>query len=287
MSEEHPEPKPSLLSRLTALWSNNEEPDFHTTFHELVTQARASGDIGDETAQMLERLTTLGDTRVRDIMIPRGQMLLIEEDWSLEQIFNVIIESGHSRYPVVDETHEQIRGILLSKDLLPHAFRQQLPEDISTLLRPATIVPESKPLDAMLRDFKTNRNHMALVIDEYGNLSGLVTIEDVIEEIVGEIDDEHDEIAASPITPNSDGSYQVSALTPIATYNETFNADLSDEDADTIGGYIQHILGKMPEIGETADLGDWQATVSKANQRQLISLHLHYRPAEPPPVPED
>ena len=284
MSEEHPEPKPSLLSRLTALWSNNEEPDFHTTFHELVTQARASGDIGDETAQMLERLTTLGDTRVRDIMIPRGQMLLIEEDWSLEQIF---IESGHSRYPVVDETHEQIRGILLSKDLLPYTFRQQLPEDISTLLRPATIVPESKPLDAMLRDFKTNRNHMALVIDEYGNLSGLVTIEDVIEEIVGEIDDEHDEIAASPITPNSDGSYQVSALTPIATYNETFNADLSDEDADTIGGYIQHILGKMPEIGETADLGDWQATVSKANQRQLISLHLRYRPAEPPPVPED
>ena len=236
---------------------------------------------------MLERLTTLDDTRVRDIMIPRGQILLIEEDWSLEQIFNVIIESGHSRYPVVDETHEQIRGILLSKDLLPYAFRQQLPRDISTLLRPATIVPESKPLDAMLRDFKTNRNHMALVIDEYGNLSGLVTIEDVIEEIVGEIDDEHDEIAASPITPNSDGSYQVSALTPIATYNETFNADLSDEDADTIGGYIQHILGKMPEIGETADLGDWQATVSKANQRQLISLHLRYRPAEPPPVPED
>ena len=287
MSEEHPEPKPSLLSRLTALWSNNEEPDFHTTFHELVAQARASGDIGDETAQMLERLTTLGDTRVRDIMIPRGQMLLIEEDWSLEQIFNVIIESGHSRYPVVDETHEQIRGILLSKDLLPHTFRQQLPEDISTLLRPATIVPESKPLDAMLRDFKTNRNHMALVIDEYGNLSGLVTIEDVIEEIVGEIDDEHDEIADAPISANSDGSYQVSALTPIPAFNEAFDMTLSDEEADTIGGYIQHILGKMPEIGETAALGDWQATVSKANQRQLISLHLRHRPAEPPPIPED
>ena len=274
MSEEHPEPKPSLLSRLTALWSNNEEPDFHTTFHELVTQARASGDIGDETAQMLERLTTLGDTRVRDIMIPRGQMLLIEEDWSLEQIFNVIIESGHSRYPVVDETHEQIRGILLSKDLLPYTFRQQLPEDISTLLRPATIVPESKPLDAMLRDFKTNRNHMALVIDEYGNLSGLVTIEDVIEEIVGEIDDEHDEIAAAPIIENSDGSYQVQALTPIDTFNDTFNTDLSDDEADTIGGYIQHILGKVPDIGESADLGSWLATVSKANRRQIISLHL-------------
>ncbi|MFC2279925.1 MAG: CBS domain-containing protein, partial [Cardiobacterium hominis] len=170
MSEEHPEPKPSLLGRLTALWSNNEEPDFHDAFHELIAQACTNGDIGEETAQMLERLTTLGDTRVRDIMIPRGQILLIEEDWSLEQIFNVIIESGHSRYPVVDETHEQIRGILLSKDLLPYAFRQQLPRDISTLLRPATIVPESKPLDAMLRDFKTNRNHMALVIDEYGNL---------------------------------------------------------------------------------------------------------------------
>ena len=132
MSEEHPEPKPSLLGRLTALWSNNEEPDFHDAFHELIAQACTNGVIGEETAQMLERLTTLDDTRVRDIMIPRGQILLIEEDWSLEQIFNVIIESGHSRYPVVDETHEQIRGILLSKDLLPYAFRQQLPRDTAT-----------------------------------------------------------------------------------------------------------------------------------------------------------
>ena len=135
---------------------------------------------------------------------------------------------------------------------------------------------------------------MALVIDEYGNLSGLVTIEDVIEEIVGEIDDEHDEIAAAPIIANSDGSYQVQALTPIDTFNETFGTDLSDEDADTIGGYImekageipaaggyiQHILGKMPDIGESADLGGWQAIVSKANRRQLISLHLRPLPPE-------
>ena len=274
MSEEHPEPKPSLLSRLTALWSNNEEPDFHTTFHELVTQARASGDIGDETAQMLERLLTIDDTRVRDIMVPRGQIIFLEENWSLEHIFTVITESGHSRYPVVDETHEQVRGILLSKDLLPCAFGRPLPATILEMLRPATIVPESKPLDAMLRDFKTNRNHMALVIDEYGNLSGLVTIEDVIEEIVGEIDDEHDEIAAAPIIANSDGSYQVQALTPIDTFNDTFGTDLSDDEADTIGGYIQHILGKVPDIGESADLGSWLATVSKANRRQIISLHL-------------
>ena len=132
----------------------------------------------------------------------------------------------------------------------------------------------------MLRDFKTNRNHMALVIDEYGNLSGLVTIEDVIEEIVGEIDDEHDEIAAAPIIENSDGSYQVQALTPIDTFNDTFGTELSDDEADTIGGYIQHILGKMPDIGESADLGEWQVTVSKANRRQLISLHLRPRPLE-------
>ena len=196
MSEEHPEPKPSLLGRLTALWSNNEEPDFHDAFHELIAQACTNGDIGEETAQMLERLLTIDDTRVRDIMVPRGQIIFLEENWSLEHIFTVITESGHSRYPVVDETHEQVRGILLSKDLLPCAFGRPLPATIPEMLRPATIVPESKPLDAMLRDFKTNRNHIALVIDEYGNLSGLVTIEDVIEEIVGEIDDEHDEIAA-------------------------------------------------------------------------------------------
>ena len=196
----------------------------------------------------------------------------------MEHIFTVITESGHSRYPVVDETHEQVRGILLSKDLLPCAFGRPLPATIPEMLRPATIVPESKPLDAMLRDFKTNRNHMAIVIDEYGNLSGLVTIEDVIEEIVGEIDDEHDEIAAAPSIENSDGSYQVQALTPLDTFHDTFNTDLSDDEADTIGGYIQHILGKVPDIGESADLGSWLATVSKANRRQIISLHL--RPQE-------
>ena len=132
----------------------------------------------------------------------------------------------------------------------------------------------------MLRDFKTNRNHMALVIDEYGNLSGLVTIEDVIEEIVGEIDDEHDEIADAPIIENSDGSYQVQALTPIDTFNDAFGTDLSDDEADTIGGYIQHILGKMPDIGESADLGSWLVTVSKANRRRLISLHLRPQPPQ-------
>ncbi|MDO4642832.1 MAG: transporter associated domain-containing protein [Cardiobacteriaceae bacterium] len=279
MSEEHSEPKTtSLLSRLSALWSNNEDHHFLDTFRALLQQARTNNQIGEDTAQMLERLLDMDETRVRDIMIPRGQITLIEDHWNFEQIFSVIIESGHSRYPVVDETHEQIRGILLSKDLLPFVSGKGLPDNFLELLRPATIVPESKPLDAMLRDFKTNRNHMALVIDEYGNLSGLVTIEDVIEEIVGEIDDEHDEVADAFITANSDGSYQVKALTPIAMFNQTFLTDLSDEDADTVGGYIQHILGKMPVIGESAILGEWQATISKANQRQLISLHL--RPFE-------
>ncbi|WP_298644529.1 transporter associated domain-containing protein [uncultured Cardiobacterium sp.] len=282
MNEDHQEPKnQSLLSRLTALWNNSEAPEnIADAIRDLLQQARAQQQIGEDSAQMIERLLSIDDTRVRDIMVPRGQIILIEEHWTLEHIFAVITESGHSRYPVVDETHEQIRGILLSKDLLPCAFGRPLPATIPEMLRPATIVPESKPLDAMLRDFKTNRNHMALVIDEYGNLSGLVTIEDVIEEIVGEIDDEHDEIAAAPIIANSDGSYQVQALTPIDTFNETFGTDLSDEDADTIGGYIQHILGKMPDIGESADLGGWQAIVSKANRRQLISLHLRPLPPE-------
>ena len=282
MSEDNPEQKsPSLLSRLSAFWNNNEEPEnIPEAIRDLLHQARASKQIGEDTAQMVERLLSIDDIRVRDIMIPRGQITLIEEHWTLEHIFTVITESGHSRYPVVDESHEQVRGILLSKDLLPCAFGRPLPATIPEILRPATIVPESKPLDAMLRDFKTNRNHMALVIDEYGNLSGLVTIEDVIEEFVGEIDDEHDEIAAAPIIENSDGSYQVQALTPIDTFNDTFGTELSDDEADTIGGYIQHILGKMPDIGESADHGEWQVTVSKANRRQLISLHLRPRPLE-------
>jgi len=188
---------------------------------------------------------------------------------------------------VIEEDKDHIIGILHAKDLLkctlnPEQFK------LEHILRPAVFVPESKSLNSLLKDFQTQRNHMAIVVDEYGGISGLVTFEDVIEQIVGKIEDEFDEDdSADNIFPVSAERWRIKATTEIAAINEYFGTDFSDEEADTIGGYIQHILGKMPEIGETAALGDWQATVSKANQRQLISLHLRHRPAEPPPIPED
>lgn len=263
-----------LFGKLSAIWNHEDDANPLETLHNLLHQAQGEHLLGEDTVQMIERLLRIGETRVRDIMIPRGQILLIEEDWDIHKVFATVLESGHSRYPVVNEAHEQVRGILLSKDLLPLLIEKHAVENISAVLRPATIVPESKPLDAMLRDFKVKRNHMALVIDEYGSLSGLVTIEDVIEEIVGEIDDEHDEIEDSPITVGADGSYQIKALTPIEVFNQTFGTNFSDEDADTIGGFLQQKMGKMPQVGDFMVLDGWKITVSKANQRRLISLHL-------------
>ena len=273
MNEEPP--KPNLLERLSTLWANDSDEDYLQT---LLKHIRAKQLVSDDTAHMMENLLEFNQTQVRDVMIPRGQMVLIEENDPLAKVLEIVLESGHSRYPVVDEEHRQLRGILLAKDLLPALVRGQQPT-VLELVRPATIVPESKALDAMLRQFKSNRNHMALVIDEYGALSGLLTIEDVIEEIVGEIDDEHDEIASAPIVPNADGSFQISALTPIDEFNRYFNVELSDEHADTIGGQVLEQFGRLPASGETIELAGWLVTVLKADKKRLISLN--FTPARP------
>lgn len=273
MNDEPSGSKPSWFEKLSAFFSDNGQEDTpRKTLASLIHQAKDDNLIAEETAQMMEALLHIGDMQVRDTMIPRGQMILIEDHWSLEKVLSVIIEAGHSRYPVVDADHKTIRGILISKDLLALLARGEDNPDYLSCIRAATIVPESKRLDAMLRDFRSNRNHMAMVMDEYGDLSGLITIEDVIEEIVGDIDDEHDEIADAPIIANADGSYQVKALTLIADFNERFGTELSDEDADTIGGYVSQYFGRMPVIGDRFELGDWQLSVTKANQRRVISL---------------
>lgn len=268
------EPKsPSWVQRLSSLWSDNPSTEGHLQeFSEVLMRLRENQLLNDDTAAMMESLLHISETQVRDIMVPRGQMVVIEKDWSIEKIVAVILESGHSRYPVVDEAHERLHGILLSKDLLPLLSEKAQAQDCLNRIRPATIVPESKPLDAMLREFRINRNHMALVIDEYGNLSGLVTIEDVIEEIVGEIDDEHDKVADINILDNGDGSYQVKALTDIEEVNEALGLNLSNEDVDTIGGYILMQMERMPVVGETLTFDGWHITITKANQRRIIGI---------------
>lgn len=275
MSDEVPEPKSGWLKKLTSLLSDNDQPQHpHSALMSLLNEYRLARTINEDTAMMIESLLELNETQVRDIMIPRGQMVSIQEHWSFQKVLGVIMESGHSRYPILDEDHKNILGILITKDLLPLLVDGAEKPRFLDVMRPATIVPESKPLEAMLREFRSNRNHMAVVIDEYGNLSGLVTIEDVIEEIVGEIDDEHDKIRDAEVRVLGDGSYEVKALMTIERFNERFSAHLSDQDADTIGGYVLHLFGRMPIASETITLGDWQVTVFKANQRRILMLRL-------------
>ncbi|UJF23908.1 CBS domain-containing protein [Suttonella sp. R2A3] len=275
MNDDSSEPKTGWLDRLTGLWGDSsDDEDPHAAIRHALRDALEANSLSAYNVSMMESLLDIHETQVRDIMVPRGQMTLLQEDWSMEKVLSVILESGHSRHPVVDEEHEKLLGILLSKDLLPQLTELDNESGFMHLLRPATIVPESKPLDAMLSEFRSNRNHMALVIDEYGNLSGLVTIEDVIEEIVGEIDDEHDEIEDAPIIALNDGTYQVQALTEIDEFNDAFHTTLSDEDADTIGGYVLLALGRMPHIGESIHAQGLIITVSKANQRRIISLNV-------------
>ena len=277
MSDEQSESKNGWLKKLSALLSDHSQPNNpRQHFLALLQEYRSAyPQFSDDTATMMEALLDLNSTQVRDIMIPRGQMVLIQENWSLEKVFAVIIESGHSRYPVVNEEFNQVLGILISKDLLPMLLKPEQEQNYLSVLRPATLVPESKALDAMLREFKTNRNHMAVVIDEYGNPSGLITIEDVIEEIVGEIDDEHDEIADAQYRQLADGSYHVKALMEIEQFNQCFHTKRPDDTADTSGGYIAQQFGRLPNNGETLELDEqWQISIAKANQRRILLLKL-------------
>lgn len=281
MNEDPPESRSSWLDRLSSLWGeSSESSDSRDAVRLAVQAAQEAQTISADTANMMESLLTIHETQVRDIMIPRGQMVVLQEDWPMEKVLSVILDSGHSRYPVVDEEHEKLLGLLLSKDLLPLLTSADTQEGFMHLLREATVVPESKPLDTMLHDFRTQRTHMALVMDEYGNLSGLVTIEDVIEEIVGEIDDEHDEIEDADITSQQDGSFLVKALTPIEDFNEAFGSTLNEQDADTIGGYVLAALGRMPVSGDAIHVDNLHITVAKANQRRILTLSV--RTVSPP-----
>lgn len=240
----------------------------------LIENSKTHKLISADSALMMTSILELDKTYVRDIMIPRGQMQVLHEKQSLEEVLDLIFTSGHSRYPVFDEDMEQPIGILIVKDLLAVIAKGE--GDFLKIMRKAYIVPESKNLDAMLKDFKSQRNHLALVMDEYGGISGLITIEDVIEEIVGEIDDEHDKIKDAEIRQINEKEFNINALMSIEHFNDTFNTNLSNAEADTIGGFVLTILGKLPQVGESVMIGeDLKLTVLKANQRRLLTLKLN------------
>ena len=228
---------------------------------------------GDEYA-MLMRVLGVSDTQVRDIMVPRSHMVVLPNDDPPDALLKTIIESGHSRFPVIGEDRDEVKGILLAKDLLKHFSENHETLEIEQLLRPAIFIPESKRLNTLLAQFRESHNHMAIVVDEYGGVSGLATIEDVLEQIVGEIDDEHDPEEAETILAQEDGRYQVLALTRIEDFNEFFSVQLSDENYDTVGGLVIHELGRLPRQGEQTEFSGFRFRVLRGDRRRVHTLEV-------------
>tara|TARA_R110002096_G_scaffold46751_4_gene125132 strand:- start:1551 stop:2204 length:654 start_codon:yes stop_codon:yes gene_type:complete len=212
-------------------------------------------------------------------MVPRSQMVVIDIEKEFDEILKLIVESGHSRFPVIGEDRDEVLGILLAKDLLRYFGSDEANDlTIQKLLREVAVIPESKRLNALLKEFRASHNHMAIVVDEYGGVAGLLTIEDVLEEIVGEIDDEHDQEEAAYIRADGDRDgrpcFAVRALTRIEDFNEYFDCELEDEEYDTIGGLVMHALGRLPRRGERVDVDGFEFAVIKADERRIDSLQV-------------
>lgn len=263
----------SWLNKIGQLFSS--EPRSRRDLEDVLSVAAENEVIDEDARSIIEGAMQVSDMQARDIMIPRAQMVVIKAESSLEEILPQIIRSAHSRYPVIGDNPDDVLGILLVKDLLPQILRKETDAfDIRDLLRPTVVVPESKRLNVLLREFRQNRNHMAIVIDEYGGVAGLVTIEDVLEEIVGEIEDETDVEEDQFIRRIGDDEYFIKALTPIEDFNEYFEARFSDEEFDTIGGLVIHAFGHMPARNETTRVGNFEFKVINADQRKIHSLRM-------------
>ncbi len=247
---------------------------------ELLAQIAAARDaalIDADAAEMVRGVFETAELQVRDIMIPRAQMAAMEHEWSVAQVLAQATETGHSRFPVVGESRDEVLGILLAKDLINVANETKDPSapfPFSIHLRSAVFVPESKRVNVLLRDFRRDHQHMAIVADEYGGVAGLVTIEDVLETIVGDIDDEYDEDEAAQILRLDSQRYSVAGLTPIEDFNEYFKADFPDEDFDTVGGLVTHELGHLPRRGESVHVGPFQFNVQRADRRRVQQLQV-------------
>lgn len=227
--------------------------------------------IGADELFMIEGVLQVSDMQVRDIMIPRGQMTVLEHSSSIAEIIEIITESGHSRFPVIDDDKDDVVGILLAKDLLQLSVDSTEQFEFNEYIRPASFIPESKRLNVLLKEFRQNRSHIAMVVDEYGGVSGLVTIEDVLEQIVGKIDDEHDEDDEVDIQHHGKNRYTVRALMPLQDFNDYFKTDFTNDEIETIGGYLLGHIGHLPERGELLALENLTFKVLSADSR-----HVHF-----------
>ncbi|MFT5211373.1 MAG: magnesium and cobalt transporter [Flavobacterium sp.] len=274
MNEEDPSSdQRGWLERLSQAFTG--EPSSRAELVELLRSAEQRALLDSEALSIIEGAMTVSDMQVREIMIPRSQMTVVKLGQLPEEFLPAIIESGHSRFPVIGESPDDVLGILLAKDLLPLALLEKLNRfNLKDLLRPCTAIPESKRLNVLLQEFKATRNHLALVYDEYGGVSGLVTIEDVLEQIVGEIEDEYDFGEDDFIKKHSDDNFVVKALTTIDDFNEVFKSDFSDDEFETIGGLVIHHFGHLPLREETVVIEGYQFTVLNADNRRIHLLQL-------------
>jgi len=247
---------------------------------ELVEFIQVAGDrdlIDQYTKDMIHGVLNVSRKRVRDIMIPRSQIVVLEKDQSIEQAVKIIIESSHSRFPVINEDKDNVEGMLLAKDIIPLTINGDASQSsISQIIRPCVIVPESKKVDVLLREFRAKRYHMAVVVDEYGGVSGLVTIEDILEEIVGEIEDEFaiDEEVTEDIKKVGKQLYSIQALTTLEDFNQYFQTKYDKSEVDTIGGLVTKAFGHLPGRGEEINLDGYQFKVSNADSRRLVQLQV-------------
>ena len=256
---------------------------------ELIEDLRAASERGlfdGDALVMLEGVLAVADMQVRDIMVPRSQMVIVERDEPPEKLLKLVVESGHSRFPVIGEDRDQVVGVLLAKDLLRLHQEGEDSFELREYMRPAVFVPESKRLNVLLKDFRRSRNHIAIVVDEYGGVAGLVTIEDVIEQIVGEIDDEHDVDDDLSIRREGERQFTVRALTPIGEFNEYFGTAFSDEEFDTIGGLIMQEFGRLPRRGEAILIGQLEFRVLRADRRRIDTLRV-LTPTDIQPPPDE
>ncbi len=252
------------------------EPRNREELSEVISDAEQRDVIDPQTKEMIEGVMTVSEIRVREIMIPRAQMVTIDIEQGVEQFLPIMLDHAHSRYPVISEDKDHIEGILLAKDLIPYAFLPNKEFKLKEVLREAIIVPESKRVDVLLKEFRQQRYHMAIVVDEYGGVSGLVTIEDILELIVGEIEDEYDDEIkeTDEIRPLNKHTYSVKALTSVEDFNRFFESNLNEEESDTIGGVVLRAFGHMPDTDDEITIENMNFKITSSDKRRIAQLKI-------------
>ena len=268
-----PKAKKGLIRRIRSLTA----PKDRDELLELLRDAHGAGLLDADGFAMLEGALQVSEQQVRDIMVPRHQMISVRRNDPASRVVQTVVESGHSRFPVMEADRDDICGVLLAKDLIAVTLASvPRPFDLQALMRPVVFVPESKRVNVLLKELRLNRNHMAVVVDEYGGVAGLITIEDVIEQIVGDIDDEFDVAGETPIRAEGDGARQFSVRgsTPVEDFNEFFRAELSDQDADTVAGVVVQQFGRMPRRGESISIHGFEFRIVRADRRRIDALRV-------------